>query len=71
VLGAPASLMGSELQPPALHFCQSFMGLFPDSEFAGVYANLIEFSMDCFPENPSAPPQIPKHALGFARSTSA
>jgi hypothetical protein len=38
-------------------FCQSFMGLFPDSGLAVVCANRIEFSMDCFPENPLLNPK--------------
>jgi hypothetical protein len=74
VLGAPASLIGSELSVYLAlgpSFCQSFMVFVPDSGFALVVADRIEFSMDCFPENPSALPQTPENAPGFTRCSSA
>jgi hypothetical protein len=52
-------------------FCQSFMVFVADSGFALVVADRIEFSMDCFPENPSALPQTPENAPGFTRCSSA
>jgi hypothetical protein len=54
-----------------LPLCESFVGLSTAYKFAWVHANRMEFSMDCFPKKPSAPPQTPKNAPGCTRSSSA